>query len=307
MSANILDKATDAYNSANPNSARVAGFRSIGGTTLSCDNLSGWPTASAVHFATYKLDTSGKKIAGSQTDWKGIVSSNNITSLTYKGGTADAGNAIGDVVEMMPTASWAHDLFTGFTNQHSQLDGSHKGITTDTLTASGAITANGSITGTGFSAGTLFNPYKASVYNSSGTIIAAGAGGAFGALTKVAFQTELFDTGANFDSATNYRFTAPISGFYRVSAQTTAFVLNGIIVQSSLYKNGTAGTLLKSSPQLINATGVSNFVTGSINGLVQLAANDYLEVYIRTTQTTTANTTTGQDNTFFDIALVSQT
>lgn len=149
MSANTSDKFTDSFNSANPNVAKVTGTRTAGVTTLACDNLAGWPTVSKVHFSTYQLNTSAVVVAGTQIDWSGIVSGNSIGSLVRKAGAADAGNAIGDVVEMNPTGSWGHDLFTGLTAEHSQLDGTHDatkvGMLAGTQTFTGDKTFSGAI------------------------------------------------------------------------------------------------------------------------------------------------------------------
>lgn len=68
MSAGIGDKFKNAFNSGNPNVARVSSTRTTGGTTLACDNLAGWPTATAVDFSTYKLNTSNAVIPGTQID-----------------------------------------------------------------------------------------------------------------------------------------------------------------------------------------------------------------------------------------------
>lgn len=141
MAANTNDKITSTRNSARPNSARVNTTRIAAATSLSCDNLAGWPTSSKVHFVTYKIDTSNNVIAGTQLDCSGIVSGNTIGSLVVIDGT-DAGNAIGDVVEMLPTAQWGQDLYTALTNQHSQLDGSHTAITATSLTATGVVNAS---------------------------------------------------------------------------------------------------------------------------------------------------------------------
>lgn len=148
MAASINDKITDVFNSANPNVARVTGTRAALGATLTCDNLAGWPTGTAVHFSTYQINTSNAVVAGTQIDWKGIVSGNNIGSLTRQAGATDSGNSIGDVVEMNPTGSWWHDLWTGLTNQHSQLDGSHTAVTAISLVASAGVTG-ATVTSTG--------------------------------------------------------------------------------------------------------------------------------------------------------------
>lgn len=144
--ANITDKVTDTRNAARPNSARVSSSRSAGASSLSCDSLSGWPTASKVHFVTYQIDSNSALIAGSQLDCSGIVSGNNIGSFTVLDGT-DSGHSIGDVVEMLPTASWGQDLADAFTSEHSRTGG-HGAINTTSITNSGSITS-GSITNNG--------------------------------------------------------------------------------------------------------------------------------------------------------------
>lgn len=136
MSASNTDKITDVRNAARPNSARVTSGRSAGGATLACDNLSGWPTASKVHFVTYKIDSNSDVVAGSQLDCYGIVSGNNIGSFTVVDGT-DTGHAVGDVVEMLPTAAWGQDLADALGLGHERT-GAHKAnlpLTTPILTA----------------------------------------------------------------------------------------------------------------------------------------------------------------------------
>lgn len=126
MAAGINDKFKKTFNSDNPNVTFVTTTRSGGSTTLICDSLAGWPTSTAVDFITYQLDTDGETVvAGSQRDWKGIVSSNTITNLTLIAGGSDAGSSVNDIVEMTPTGNWANDLISGILVGHDQ-DGSHK-------------------------------------------------------------------------------------------------------------------------------------------------------------------------------------
>ena len=40
-------------------------------------------------------------------------------------------------------------------------------------------------------------------------------------LTKVQFNTEVFDTNSNYDNATNYRFTPTVAGYYQLNLQLT--------------------------------------------------------------------------------------
>ena len=121
--ASLTDKITDVRNGARPISARVITARSIGGTTLHCNALTGWPTASKVHFVTYQIDASSNPIDGTQLDCVGIVSGADITQFTVLDGT-DGGSSVGDVVEMLPTASWGQDLADALTKEHDR-DGSH--------------------------------------------------------------------------------------------------------------------------------------------------------------------------------------
>lgn len=124
MAASNSDKITDVRNSARPVSTTVGVNRAVGGTTLTCASLTGWPTASKVHFVTYQIDTNSNPVSGTQLDCYGIVSGSNITSMTIVDGS-DAGNSVGDVVEMLPTAAWGQDLADGLTTSHNR-DGTIK-------------------------------------------------------------------------------------------------------------------------------------------------------------------------------------
>lgn len=122
MSAAITDLLTQATVNSRPSPTTVSSIRAAAGSTLQCLALTGWATGTAVHFITYKIDTSGNKIAGSQLDWKGVVSGTTLTNLTLKAGT-DTGSAIGDIVEAAPTAAYANDLYS-WGSAHANQDGS---------------------------------------------------------------------------------------------------------------------------------------------------------------------------------------
>ena len=134
----ITDKITEVANGQNPVATTVTSPRVGGGTTLATANLAGWPTNTAVHFATYKIDGAGAKVAGTQIDWKGIVSGTNINSLTRKAGASDGGSAVGDVVMMMPTAYWGQELAEALELEHTNT-GTHKDITATSVTATGTV------------------------------------------------------------------------------------------------------------------------------------------------------------------------
>jgi hypothetical protein len=111
--------------------------------TASCSALTGWPTTSKVHFCIYTINTSGAKVAGSQTDWVGVVSGTTITGLALKAGT-NTGYSVGAVVEASPIAAYADDLFSGLTAQHSAVDGSHTNITSTSETT-GSLTVSSTL------------------------------------------------------------------------------------------------------------------------------------------------------------------
>lgn len=157
----ITDKLTPTYNAANPNVARVTATRTPGATTISCDNLAGWPVGGTdqepVHFSTYQIDTNNNLIAGTQTDWKGIVTGTSIGSIVRTAGAADSGNEVGDVVEMNPTASWAQDLHD-WGAAHADKDGALLPAAVQTALGLGSDALNGwnPLTGT-FSVATGYN------------------------------------------------------------------------------------------------------------------------------------------------------
>lgn len=109
MSASITDKIRNNSTGIRPVSTTVSTVRSTGATSLICNDLTGWAVDTAIDFVTYKIDGQKNIVVGSQTDWKGIVSTNTINNLTVTGGS-DAGNATGDIVETLPTAAWGKDL-----------------------------------------------------------------------------------------------------------------------------------------------------------------------------------------------------
>ena len=118
--ADPSDLITDVRNSARPNSARVTTARDPDASNLACNDLTGWPEASKVHFVTYQIDTNNNPIGTSQLDCSGIRSGNTLTEVQVLDGI-DGGCAIGDVVEMLPTASWGQDLADALTLEHNRL------------------------------------------------------------------------------------------------------------------------------------------------------------------------------------------
>lgn len=149
------------------------------------------------------------------------------------------------------------------------------GFNDGTAIATGAITAT-HISGLNKSLLTTdSNPYKFSAYPSATVAISATA-------QKVALNTENFDTNSNFDSTTNYRYTAPVSGFYLFSGSVavgSAGMGTTEWMQPNLYKNGAVIRVAERQ----NGSGDANRLPRhNLVALVQLSASDYIELYSTT-------------------------
>jgi len=85
----------------------------------------------------------------------------------------------------------------------------------------------------------------------------------------------LFNNGNNFDT-TNYRFVAPVSGFYQFNANIRIDSSSGDYVYLTMTKNGstTAGRDLD--------VGVGSYVNRHVSQVLSLSANDYVDCNVRT-------------------------
>mgnify|MGYP000317080484 CR=1 FL=1 len=93
--------------------------------------------------------------------------------------------------------------------------------------------------------------------------------------TKIAFQTEEFDTASAFDNNTNYRFQPLVAGYYQVNWQLDVGGTSMSLVIADIYKNGSNH---KRSCGFA-ATQAEAYVNGS--ALVYLnGSTDYIEVYL---------------------------
>jgi hypothetical protein len=149
----ITDKFTRVSDGARAEPTTLAANRSVGATTITCTDLATWKDAFKVHFIIYRVDTNGKKIAGSQLDCIGIPTGNTLTNVQYKAGT-DTGNASGAIVEAAPTTAYADELYEGLTAEHD-VNGHHTAVTATTVSTSGRVTAGNGLT---VSSGTVVLP-----------------------------------------------------------------------------------------------------------------------------------------------------
>lgn len=135
------------------------------------------------------------------------------------------------------------------------------------------------------------NPYKFSVYRNSAWNTPNATEG------KVQFDSETFDTNSNFDSSTNYRYAAPVDGFYFFHAQV-GFSSSVVNAYAAIYKNG---SLVRRGSQIV----ATNILGSTISAFLQLSATDYIEIYLFTSAVQTGST--GADDTWFEGYLVSRT
>lgn len=154
--------------------------------------------------------------------------------------------------------------------------------------------------GTGFAAGALKptstnNPYKFSVYRNSAVTLPAGT-------SKIAWDAEEYDTGSNFDSTTNRRFVAPVSGFYRFNAAVSVLTAGDWVFNIMIYKNGAVYKTIGQTKTNGSNTSLCGFLTG-----MQLSATDYVELYAFSADSGSNNLNVGAANTWFMGAMESAT
>lgn len=116
---------------------------------------------------------------------------------------------------------------------------------------------------------------------------------------KLSLASESYDVGADFDAATNYRFTAPIAGYYSIFGSILYDAVNdGIQVKAYIYKNGAQNI------RVIRSTGRTNdSPTVQIYSTLLLAASDYIELWADHNQAGDVNATSGEDATFLECHL----
>lgn len=94
--------------------------------------------------------------------------------------------------------------------------------------------------------------------------------------TKIQLASESYDVGSDFDSATNFRFVAPVTGYYLV---TGGLQFDGLADATrhitAIYKNGTVHAQAQGHMSFIQDMAVN------VVDVVQLNATEYVELYGR--------------------------
>lgn len=95
-------------------------------------------------------------------------------------------------------------------------------------------------------------------------------------VTKLQFDTKVYDTNTNFDIVTNYRFTPTIAGKYLiVGALRIAGMNTGFTVALDVYKNG---SLYLVGQNVSPGTGIT--MNAQVSGIIDMnGSTDYIELY----------------------------
>ena len=236
--ASVSDKITKVKDGSNPNVARVVTPRPANSDTLSVDSLTGWTEDTAVHFMTYRVDSTGKVVPGSQRDWKGMANkaTGQIISLQIQNNAIDDGNLVGDIVQAGPTASWAQDLAEAMLESHNSDGSLKKGAVGAESIAKDSVTKDalkdGSITADKIDFTTI---PMFSATSSKWEVLPQNQH------TIVKYDSVVYDTAKMYDTKT---FTAkvPKDGVYHIDARTgiaqTGF-FSGYTEYITIFKNGT--------------------------------------------------------------------
>lgn len=107
-----------------------------------------------------------------------------------------------------------------------------------------------------------------------GAYIAGAQNATAGADTKVSFDTEEYDLGSEFDSATNHRFTATKAGKYLFIFTVNLQMAASKQMAAKIFKNGSVAKVSYS-----NSSGATN-QSATVTAILSLAISDYVEFYV---------------------------
>lgn len=126
---------------------------SVSGATITVGSTTNWPTDTATVFAIRQVDSSGSLVAGTYTEWRGIVSGSTLTNMTLMYGTDQVYPAGSTTQVYIPLSAAAHNrLIDGILSEHDQ-DGTHGAITASSITATTGTFDSVVVSGTATSQG----------------------------------------------------------------------------------------------------------------------------------------------------------
>ena len=117
-------------------------------------------------------------------------------------------------------------------------------------------------------------------------------------LTKIQFNATYDSSGSDFDTGTNYRFTAPRDGLYHISGMVYMDAMSSsTYAQIHLYKNGSSYR----QGQLAICTAGISVAPCRIDSDLWLDSGDYIELYAYQSDSVARNALLGSSLTYFDI------
>lgn len=244
--------------------------------TISNPTLSGTLSGTYIIGGTPTFPASVVTLTGSQTLTNKVLTSPTISAPT------------------ITNASITADAVTGFTSANN---GTIYGISvTSGVITSAAVGSSSIVTGAQIIDKTK-NPYKFSVYRNAALSVAGSTD------VKVTYDTRTYDTGSNFDIATNNRFTAPIAGFYHFDASVTVPGTTNSTARLTLYVNNIVN---KIGNQIYSST-TGTVLIPHMSVDVQLSLNDYVEIFVQQNTANPQALTVGSTNCWFTGHLISAT
>lgn len=270
----------------------------LSATSFNIVDATGWPTDTAFVVAIRVVDQNGNEVANTYTEWLGTLSGTTISLGSSPSPVlgSDYNYPAGSTTEVyIPLSSFRDNrLIAAVLQQHTQ-SGTHTGLTTDTLLASGnasvggtlgvtgASTFTGAMGGAGYSNATIGTPSAFSAYKSATTQ----SWNSTPALCV--FDVKEYDTGSNYSTSTNL-FTAPVTGIYDFWSTIQINAFTGSIYMQ-LRVNGSA---VKEFPQPQSGSNGG----GSLAFPLSLSANDTVGIYVYTNGGT-ITTQPGETLTYF--------
>lgn len=118
---------------------------SISGTSINIGSGANWPTDTGVVFAIRQVDTNGDLVAGTYTEWRGVLSGTTISGMVLVDGSDQVYPAGATTQVYIPvSATRDNDMVDGLLEEHKQT-GAHEDITADTIAVSGVSSLSGHI------------------------------------------------------------------------------------------------------------------------------------------------------------------
>jgi hypothetical protein len=199
-------------------------------------------------------------------------STHTVLQLGDRGALIDDAGGITMMSNSYYDSGWKY-LNTDLATNYESKSGTHKFQVAPSGTADAAISWNTAMSID--NAGIVTKPLQPS-FKVNGSNVAVDASG-FGVVPfNLDSGNDSFDNGNNYNT-TNYRFVAPVAGKYFVAANVRMDSMSGTYFRLLITKNGSENTN-NGVHSIIGSGKSTNYHTMNVSGILNCAANDYLEV-----------------------------